>query len=147
MMIFLHYLADPGFQVGFAEDVGVDQSTVSKTIWQVCVFIIGNGKYVKCYFILLQVMACVLVKASTWIRFPITLQEQEAANLEWQKRFSMPCAIGVVDCTHIRILKPGVGLNGDEFINRKGVPAINVQATCNASEMFTSIDAVARIGT
>jgi len=30
--IFLRYLADPGFQVGVAHDLGVDQSTVSKTL-------------------------------------------------------------------------------------------------------------------
>lgn len=29
---------------------------------------------------------------------------------------------------------------GDEFINRKGYPSINVQATCNAAECFTSVD-------
>jgi hypothetical protein len=29
---------------------------------------------------------------------------------------------------------------GDEYINRKGFPSINVQATCNAREIFTSVD-------
>ncbi|KAJ3658940.1 hypothetical protein Zmor_010652 [Zophobas morio] len=33
------------------------------------------------------------------------------------------------------------GRHGDEYINRKGWPSINVQATCNAQEMFTSVDA------
>jgi hypothetical protein len=32
MQIFLRYLADPGFQVGVGEDIGVDQSTVCKTV-------------------------------------------------------------------------------------------------------------------
>jgi hypothetical protein len=32
MQIFLRYMADPGFQIGVGEDIGVDQSTVSKTV-------------------------------------------------------------------------------------------------------------------
>ena len=32
MQTFLRYMADPGFQNGVGEDVGVDQSTVSKTV-------------------------------------------------------------------------------------------------------------------
>jgi len=37
MMIFLRYMSDPGFQVGVAEDVGVDQTTVSGTIHMVSI--------------------------------------------------------------------------------------------------------------
>jgi hypothetical protein len=48
-------------------------------------------------------------------------------------------AIGATDCTHFQVLKPTV--MGDEYINRKGFPSINVQATVNAREMFTSVDA------
>ncbi|CAH1993885.1 unnamed protein product [Acanthoscelides obtectus] len=36
------------------------------------------------------------------------------------------------------ILKPN--RHGDEYINRKGKPTLNVQATCDAREMFTSVD-------
>ncbi len=32
LMIFLRYVSDPGFQVGVGEDVGCDQTTVSKTV-------------------------------------------------------------------------------------------------------------------
>jgi len=37
MMIFLRYMSDPGFQVGVADDVGVDQTTVSRTIHKVSI--------------------------------------------------------------------------------------------------------------
>ena len=47
-------------------------------------------------------------------------------------------AIGAIDCTHIGILKPK--LHGDEYINRKGKSTLNIQATCDAKEMFTSVD-------
>ncbi|CAH1954867.1 unnamed protein product [Acanthoscelides obtectus] len=52
--------------------------------------------------------------------------------------YKFPTAIGVIDCTHIGILKPN--RHGDESINRKGKPTLNVQATCDAREMFTSVD-------
>ena len=48
-------------------------------------------------------------------------------------------AIGAIDCTHIRILKPSLCQKGDEYINRKAYPSINVQATCDAEEYFTSV--------
>lgn len=37
------------------------------------------------------------------------------------------------------IRKPS--LHGDEYINRKGFASINVQATCNGRNIFTSVDA------
>jgi nuclease HARBI1 len=47
--------------------------------------------------------------------------------------------LGVIDCTHIKIKKAPI--HGDEYINRKGYHSINVQATCNSDEWFTSVDA------
>ncbi|CAH1957498.1 unnamed protein product [Acanthoscelides obtectus] len=52
--------------------------------------------------------------------------------------YKFPTAIGVIDCTHIGILKPN--RHGDEYIDRKGKPTSIVQATCDAREMFTSVD-------
>nr|CAI5868425.1 unnamed protein product [Callosobruchus analis] len=43
-----------------------------------------------------------------------------------------------MDCTHIPILKPAV--HGDEYINRKRFPSLNELASCNSSEIFTSVD-------
>ncbi|CAH2020636.1 unnamed protein product [Acanthoscelides obtectus] len=56
----------------------------------------------------------------------------------WQSIYTFPTAIGVIDCTHIGILKPN--RHGNEYINLKGKPTLNVQATCDAREMFTSVD-------
>ena len=39
----------------------------------------------------------------------------------------------------MQILKPG--LHGDEYICRKGLATLNVQATCYASERLTSVSA------
>ncbi|KAJ8967661.1 hypothetical protein NQ314_002696 [Rhamnusium bicolor] len=70
------------------------------------------------------VMDCIIARADEWIHFPAT---------------PMPTVIGALDCTHVEINKPT--LHGDEYINRKGYATINVQATCNAAEQFTSISA------
>ncbi len=119
MQIFLRYLADPGFQIGVGEDLGVQQTTVCKTFS--------------------KVLRKVIEKANEWIEFPVSDRKKETAKEQWQERYLIPFVIGAIDCTHVRILKPGD--HGDEYINRKGVASINVQATCDASEKFTSVDA------
>lgn len=118
MKIFLRYVADPGFQSGIGEEVGVHQTTVSRTV--------------------AMVMEKIIAKAHMWIKFPSSQNAIDEAKQLWQTEFSFPSAIGVVDCTHIKILKPAV--HGDEYINRKGYSSLNVQATCDAREVFTSVD-------
>lgn len=117
MKIFLRCVGDPGFQVGIGEDIGIDQSTVSKTI----------------YFVARRIVE----KVNDWIHFPQTVEELNLAQINWQRRFRFPHAIGALDCTHIPILKPSV--YGDEYVNRLGVASFNVQGTCNAFEYFTSV--------
>ncbi|CAH1993118.1 unnamed protein product [Acanthoscelides obtectus] len=56
----------------------------------------------------------------------------------WASRFRFPTAIGALDCSHVKIEKPN--LHGEEYINRKGEVTLNVQATCNAMYVFTSVD-------
>lgn len=118
-MIFLRYIGDPGFQTGVAEDLGIRQPTVSDTISHV------SSKIVE--------------KCNRWIKFPSTEEAVLEAKANWQLKYNYPCAIGAVDCTHIPIKKPSQ--HGDEYINRKGIASINVLATCNSAEWFTSIDA------
>ncbi|XP_050294311.1 putative nuclease HARBI1 [Anthonomus grandis grandis] len=71
--------------------------------------------------------------------FPNTNELLRVAINEGACGERMPRVIGVIDCTHVKITKPSI--HGDEYVNRKGVCSINVQATCNAREMFTSVDA------
>ncbi|XP_064618556.1 putative nuclease HARBI1 [Lineus longissimus] len=122
MEIFLRYLADPGHQLGVGEDKGVHQTTVSKTFS--------------------KVLSHVIEKADLWIKFPVTIADVHHAQQLWQEEKQIPGTVGALDCTHVQILKPGIrGGHGDEYINRKGAASINVQATCDAKERFTSVDA------
>ena len=118
MSIFLRYLSDPGFQSGVAGDMGVDRTTICKTISRVTEEIIK--------------------KSHEWIKFPETQGELDEAAAKWQSRFKIPTVIGALDCTHVEILKPKHF--GDNYINRKGYPSLNIQATCDADEKFTSLD-------
>ena len=83
-------------------------------------------------------MNAIVSKANIWIKFPNTSAELIEAKNSWSQKYQFPNAIGVIDCTHIRI--PKFGEFGDEYVNRKGFASLNVQATCNVHEMFTSIE-------
>lgn len=111
-------MSDPGFQMGIAAEIGVHQTTVSKTIK--------------------EVMHKITAKQSEWIVFPTTSEAIRKTKEMWELKYKFPNVIGVIDCTHVCIEKPGEF--GDEFINRKGKATINVQATCDSTEKFTSID-------
>lgn len=100
--MLLRYLADPGFQSGVGEVLGIDQSTVSKTVK--------------------DVMEQVMSKANLWIKFH-QANEMERAKSQWQRLKKFPNAIGVLDCTHVRISKPRE--HGDEYIYRKVHPSIS----------------------
>ena len=121
MEIFLRYCADPGFQLGVGEDLGVERSTVCKTF--------------------ASVVDKIHDKAQEWITFPRTELEVTQAKELWQERYRFPQCIGAIDCTHVRIQKPVQALHPDEYVNRKGWHSYNIQATCNGKGEITSVDA------
>lgn len=118
MLTFLRFVSDPGFQVGIAEIIGVHQSTVSRTIKEVANAIVSKG--------------------NNWIKFPKSDEDIKIAQAKWTSKYKFPLAIGAIDCTHVRINKPSS--HSDEYINRKGYYSMNVQATCDAEELFTSVE-------
>ncbi|CAH1988821.1 unnamed protein product [Acanthoscelides obtectus] len=118
MRVFLRYVSDQGFQIGIGEDIGVHQSTVSRTVTNVITRIVQNS--------------------NIWIRFPTSCEDLHNAKNKWQEKFNFPSAIGAIGCTHIPILKPFI--HADEDVNRKNFDSINEQATCNSNEEFTSLD-------
>lgn len=78
------------------------------------------------------------MRANDWIHFPATEQEFNEAKRLWQRHYNFPQAIGAIDCSLFPILKPSV--RGDDYVCRKNFPALNVQATCDGNEMFSSVD-------
>ncbi|XP_030747150.1 putative nuclease HARBI1 [Sitophilus oryzae] len=112
------------FQSGVAENIGVSQGTVSLTV-----------KYVA---------KKITEKAAVWIKFPSTIQEIDAAKNQWLEKYKFPTAIGALDCTQVKIKKVGIQRHGGDmraYICRKGFASINVQATCDANEVFKSVSA------
>ncbi|CAH1957000.1 unnamed protein product [Acanthoscelides obtectus] len=118
MKICLRYLGDSGYQQGIGQELGVSQATVSRTVD--------------------RVVSSIVAQSNEWIKFPTTNHDLMEAKRIWQSMYKFPTAIGVIYCTHIGILKPN--RHGDEYINRKGIPTLNGQDTCEAREMFTSVD-------
>ncbi|CAH2016328.1 unnamed protein product [Acanthoscelides obtectus] len=118
MKICLRYLGDPGYQQNIGQELGVSQATVFRTVD--------------------RVVNSIVAQSNEWIKFPTTYHELMEARRTWQSMYKFPTEICVIDCTHIGILKPN--RHGDEHINRKGKPTLNVQATCDAREMFTCVD-------
>nr|CAI5833680.1 unnamed protein product [Callosobruchus analis] len=119
MEIFLRYVSGTGSQTGVAEDLGLHHTTVPKSINDVA--------------------DRIFAKAHQWIKFSSDLEGMEEARSKWSNRFQILTVIGALDCTHVQIEKPSDF--GDESINRKGFSNINVQVTCDASEVITSVDA------
>ncbi|CAH1982309.1 unnamed protein product [Acanthoscelides obtectus] len=103
--ICLRYLGDPGYQQGIGQELGVSQSTVSRAVD--------------------RVVNSIVAQSNECIKFPTDNHELMEAKRIWQSIYKLPTAIG--DCTLIGILKPN--RHGDECINRKGKPTLNVQAT------------------
>lgn len=107
----LRFFATGSYQrcVGQDFSLGLSQSTVHRCIKQVT-----------------RVLANLSVGL---IQLPNTVAERNALKFEFMNRWGFPGCIGVVDGTHISILKP----KEDEhnFINRKGFHSINVQIICD----------------
>ncbi|CAH1973372.1 unnamed protein product [Acanthoscelides obtectus] len=78
-------------------ELGVSQATVSRTVD--------------------RVVNSIVAQSNEWIKFPTTNHELMEAKRIWQSMYKFPTAIGVIDCTHIGILKPN--RHRDEHINRK----------------------------
>lgn len=119
MEMTLRYLSNPGFQTGVANEVGVHQTTVSKT---------GTDTVFK-----------IAAKQDKWIKFPVSRDDVFDAKTRWFDSLGFPCTVAAIDCTHIEIEKPR-GTMGNEFINRKCKPTINVQATCDEKYVITSVE-------
>jgi hypothetical protein len=84
-------------------------------------------------------MDATVAKAAIWIKLLQTDLEIDVAKQEGKTRVAKQVQFSTsYRGTHVKIKKPKNF--GDAYINRKGYASINVQATCNAREVFTSAD-------
>lgn len=67
--------------------------------------------------------------ANMFINFPNRRDERQLNKATFMQRAGFPGCVGVIDCTHVAILKP----RQDEhnFLNRKGFHSLNVQCICD----------------
>ena len=71
--VFLRHVGDPGFQTGVGEDMGIHQSTVSRTF--------------------ATVVEAIVAKADIWNQFLIDPADFQAANDDWQNNFAFPIMV------------------------------------------------------
>ena len=64
---FLRYVADPGFQIGVGEDLGIDQSSVCRSVHYI------SERLVQI--------------AGNWIKFTQTRAEKENASSMWTAKY------------------------------------------------------------
>ena len=105
--------------------MGIHQSTVSRTF--------------------ATVVWAIFAKADTRIQFPVDPADFQAAKDDWQISSHFH-----VQLVHLIVHMCKFSNQGSTEMNicRKGLSTLNVQATCDASERFTSVSANwARIST
>ncbi|XP_067614157.1 putative nuclease HARBI1 [Eurosta solidaginis] len=66
----------------------------------------------------------------SYIKFPSTVDEQDAVKQIFYSATGFPGCIGAIDCTHVKIKKPAADIENC-YINRKGLFSKNVQLICD----------------
>jgi hypothetical protein len=113
VLIALRFLASGSFLQVIGDTFGVDKSTVSRVVRDVCVALSN--------------------KREEFICWPSN-QEKEAIKNGFYQMARFPGIIGCIDCTHNRIQAPH--LNENFYVNRKRYHSINVQAICDDQGKF-----------
>ncbi|XP_050686985.1 putative nuclease HARBI1 [Eriocheir sinensis] len=112
VIITLRYLATGKMQMCNSDDLGPSQSSVSKAITDTL-------KALTQPAILVQ-----------FIRFPRTVPEIREKQQEFVQVANFPGIVGVIDCTHVRILAPRE--YEADYVNRKNFHSINTQLVFDA---------------
>ena len=68
-------------------------------------------------------------KIDQFVKFPDTQEKRDAIKQGLYEIANFPCAIGVIDASHIRIIAPSD--NEWDFVNRKRYHGINLQGICD----------------
>lgn len=78
--------------------------------------------------------------APIYIRFPETENELEIIKRDFDRKYGIPGIVGVIDGTHVTLsaLPHNIEL---AYINRKGIPSLNVQIVCDSNMVINNINA------
>lgn len=108
LMIALRFFASGSFQQVIGDTINVNINTVCRTI--------------------ARVTKALLKQQKTIIFWP-TQEECARSALKLHENHSFPCVEGIVDGTHIPILRPNI--HEEAYVNRKDFHSINVQISGN----------------
>ena len=112
-LVTLRFYATGSMQLTLGSWISIDQSTVSRTIWRVTKAILME------------------------YRDPFDIPNDVTTG--FYHNFNVPNCIGLIDCTHVRILKPNRADYPLEYINRKKYFSLNVQVVCDSWGIVTNL--------
>ncbi len=121
MLITLRYLASGSFQQVTGDTfASLDKSTVCRVIR-----------------VIRRVTVALSRKVDQFIKFPQSQEERDSVKQGLYEIANFPCAIGIIDASHIRIIAPTE--NEWDFVNRKRYHSANVQGICDHKGMLSII--------
>lgn len=124
ILIALSFYATGCFQLTYSDLFGVSKSSVSRVV--------------------LKVTEAICSLAPKLIKMPKTTEEITTAKASFYNMIQphgIPNVIGLIDCTHVKIITPGER-EAERFRNRKSYFSINTQVICDYNLKF--LDVVAR---
>ena len=119
VIVTLRYLATGKMQQCSSDEFGVSQSSVSKTITET----------------LMALSAPEIVER--FIKFPLDAAEIRQNQAQFYQIARFPGVVGVIDCTHVRIIAPKD--NEVDYVNRKNFHSLNIQLVFDANYKILSI--------
>ena len=114
VLVTLRFYAVGAMQLSLGAWLNIDQSTVSKTVWRVTLAIL------------------------TAYPNPFTIPPSTAADFLHNFNVPLNC-LGLIDGTHIRILRPKKTDFPSVYINRKKYCSLNVQIVCDSWGTVTNL--------
>ncbi|XP_063379324.1 putative nuclease HARBI1 [Cydia fagiglandana] len=119
----LHLLADGNYQRGTGQDHGlcIGQTTVSRYLDQ---FVDAVNRRLK----------------DQWIIFPGNERSRRSVATGFEEAYRLPNILGAVDCTQVKIFPPPLP-HGVQYLNRKGVHALNVQLVADVNCKILAVNA------
>ncbi|XP_013134227.1 PREDICTED: putative nuclease HARBI1 [Papilio polytes] len=115
----LSFYAMGSYQKGIANEVHMDQRSVSQCIR--------------------EVTKALNVLSNKWVQFPQTSTQRTKIKQGFYSKFNFPGVIGAIDCTHVAIVRPAA--NEPCFYNRKGFHSLNIQMVCDSDLRITNVNA------